>query len=254
LMEEITRVTEENKKLIKLLQTMSDGYIQLRNQVEELQSTRDNNTVSGKRKFAEQDAVGASETSSSEEDSIKRPREEIVRAKITQVHVRTEPSDTSLIVKDGYQWRKYGQKVTRDNHFPRAYFKCSFAPNCPVKKKVQRSVEDQSILIATYDGEHINHPRPSTVEVKTGPDKGPTNGNTKTANSMSSSHPIVTLDLTKQKQYNEEPKERVDRSDQHRLLVEQMASTLTNDPSFKAALAAAISGKLLHQGNQYQNG
>ncbi|MQI72127.1 WRKY transcription factor, partial [Escherichia coli] len=99
---------------------------------------------------------GNSESSSTDEESCKKPREETVKAKISRVYVRTEASDTSLIVKDGYQWRKYGQKVTRDNPSPRAYFKCSFAPSCLVKKKVQRSVEDQSILVATYEGEH-NH-------------------------------------------------------------------------------------------------
>uniref|UniRef100_I1L9Z3 WRKY domain-containing protein n=1 Tax=Glycine max TaxID=3847 RepID=I1L9Z3_SOYBN len=37
-------------------------------------------------------------------------------------------------VRDRYQWRKYGKKVTRDNPSPRAYFKCSYAPSCPVNK------------------------------------------------------------------------------------------------------------------------
>ncbi|CAI0473808.1 unnamed protein product [Linum tenue] len=83
---------------------------------------------------------GASESSSTDEESFKRPREEVIKAKISRVYVRTEPSDTGLIVKDGYQWRKYGQKVTRDNPCPRAYFKCSFAPSCPVKKKVRALV------------------------------------------------------------------------------------------------------------------
>ncbi|GFQ08195.1 probable WRKY transcription factor 40, partial [Phtheirospermum japonicum] len=56
---------------------------------------------------------------------------QVIKSNVSRVHVRMDPSDTSPVVKDGYQWRKYGQKVTRDNPSPRAYYKCSFAPNLP---------------------------------------------------------------------------------------------------------------------------
>ncbi|KAI3944535.1 hypothetical protein MKW92_049864 [Papaver armeniacum] len=62
--------------------------------------------------------------------------------------------------EDGYNWRKYGQKQVKGSENPRSYYKCTF-PNCPTKKKVERSLEGQ-ITEIVYKGSH-NHPKPTST-------------------------------------------------------------------------------------------
>ncbi|XP_064959946.1 probable WRKY transcription factor 4 [Musa acuminata AAA Group] len=70
-------------------------------------------------------------------------------------------SNTAIVnnnAHDGYNWRKYGQKVVKGSEYPRSYYKCTH-PKCPVKKKVECSVDGQVTEII-YKGQH-NHQRPT---------------------------------------------------------------------------------------------
>ncbi|KAK9076129.1 hypothetical protein SSX86_004462 [Deinandra increscens subsp. villosa] len=202
-------LSNENRRLKERIIVAWEKYNILKTHVKKLEQEKESLSSPKKRKFDEMFQQSLS----------MRSNDELPVSGTKRAYVRVDPSDKSLVVKDGYQWRKYGQKVTRDNPSPRAYYKCSNTPTCPVKKKVQRSMDDDGVVVVTYEGEH-NH-RSSTQEA---------------ACALASNEGGISSS-SERKLINSQKLDEV--------LVEQMATYLSKDPNFTSELAAAISSKIL---------
>ncbi|URD98464.1 superfamily of TFs having WRKY and zinc finger domains [Musa troglodytarum] len=95
---------------------------------------------------------------------VSKPRKQGVRREREPRFAFVTESEVDHL-EDGYRWRKYGQKAVKNSPYPRSYYRCT-TQKCSVKKKVERSYQNSTIVITTYEGRHT-HLCPATVRGST---------------------------------------------------------------------------------------
>ncbi|CAA2996483.1 probable WRKY transcription factor 71 [Olea europaea subsp. europaea] len=115
----------------------------------------DDDSNKSKKENQQKESVEDGENSSKKEAKAKKKGEK-KKQRVPRFAFMTKSEVDHL--EDGYRWRKYGQKAVKNSPYPRSYYRCT-TQKCSVKKHVERSHQDPSIVITTannvYDQQNL---------------------------------------------------------------------------------------------------